>query len=182
MDQALHLASVRGTAKPERRAGAKCTRAQHVSVCLVTQSCPTRCDTMVCSPPGSSVHGDSPGKNTGVGFHALFQGIFLTHGSNPGLPRCRQIIYCLSHQGSQRKLEWVAYPFSRGSSRTMKQTGVSCIADSLPAELPGKPGAQHTWQLNQKSRLILLSDVSSVVGKNIRFCSKTVVLGLVVLN
>ena len=31
-----------------------------------------------CSPPGSSVHGDSPGKNTGVGFHALFQGIFPT--------------------------------------------------------------------------------------------------------
>ena len=35
-----------------------------------------------CSPPGSSVHGDSPGKNTGVGCHALLQGIFLTQGSN----------------------------------------------------------------------------------------------------
>ena len=44
---------------------------------LVAQSCPTLCDPMDCSPPGSSVHGDSPGKNTGVGCHFLFQGIFL---------------------------------------------------------------------------------------------------------
>ena len=41
---------------------------------------------------------DSPGKNTGVGCHALLQGIFLTQGSNLGLPRCRQILYSLSHQ------------------------------------------------------------------------------------
>ena len=54
--------------------------------CLVTQSCLTLCDPMNCSPPGSSVHGDSPGKNTGVGCHALLQGIFPTQGSNPGLP------------------------------------------------------------------------------------------------
>ena len=46
-----------------------------------------------CSPLGSSVHGDSPGQNTGVGFHALFQGVFPTQGSNPGLPYCRQILY-----------------------------------------------------------------------------------------
>ena len=41
---------------------------------------------------------DSPGKNTGVGCHALLQGIFLTQGSNPGLLTCRQIISHLSHQ------------------------------------------------------------------------------------
>ena len=40
---------------------------------------------MDCSPPGSSVHGDSPGKNTGVGCHTLLQGIFPTQGSNPRL-------------------------------------------------------------------------------------------------
>ena len=39
-------------------------------------------DTMDCSVPGSSVHGDSPGKNTGVGCHALLQGIFPTQGLN----------------------------------------------------------------------------------------------------
>ena len=38
---------------------------------------------MDCSPPGSSVHGDSPGKNTGMGCHALLQGMFPTKGSNP---------------------------------------------------------------------------------------------------
>ena len=37
---------------------------------------------MDCSPPGSSVHGDFPGRNTGVGFQALLQGIFLTQGLN----------------------------------------------------------------------------------------------------
>jgi len=41
---------------------------------------------MDCSPPGTSIHGNSPGKNTGVGSHALLQGIFLTQGSNPGFP------------------------------------------------------------------------------------------------
>ena len=44
---------------------------------LVTQSCPTLCDPMDCSLPGSSVHGIFSGKNTGVG------GLFLTQGSNP---------------------------------------------------------------------------------------------------
>ena len=51
-------------------------------------------------PPGSSAHGDSPGKNPGVCFYALLQGIFPTQGSNLGLPHSRQILYCLSHQGS----------------------------------------------------------------------------------
>ena len=41
---------------------------------------------------------DSPGKKTGVGCHALLQGIFPTWGLNPGLLHCRQILYCLSHQ------------------------------------------------------------------------------------
>ena len=149
-------------------------------LCLVALSCPTLCDLMDCSPPGSSVHGDSPGKNTGVGCHALLQGLFPTQGSNPGLPHCRWILYRLSHQGSPRRLEWGAYPFSRITSRPRNQSGFSCIAgrfftswatrearedwsglpipspgelpdpvidlgspalqaDSLPAELPGKP-------------------------------------------
>ena len=46
------------------------------------QSRPTLCNPVGWSPPGSSVHGDSPGKNTGVGCHFLLQGIFLTHKSN----------------------------------------------------------------------------------------------------
>ena len=46
---------------------------------------------------------DIPGKSTGVGCHLLLQGIFLTLGSNPGLPHCRQTLYCLSHQGSPNR-------------------------------------------------------------------------------
>ena len=60
---------------------------------------------------------DAPGQNTRVGCHALLQGIFPTRGSNPGLPHCRWILYCLRHEGTPRIQEWVAYPSSKGSSR-----------------------------------------------------------------
>ena len=59
---------------------------------------------LIATPSGSSVHGDSAGKNTGVGCHALLQGIFPTQGLNPGLPHCRQILYHLSHQKSPQEL------------------------------------------------------------------------------
>ena len=55
---------------------------------------------MECSPPDSSVHGDSPDKNSGVSCQALLQGIFLTQGSNPHLLHCRWILLLLSYQGS----------------------------------------------------------------------------------
>ena len=74
-------------------------------LCLVTQSCPTHCDPMNCSPPGSSAHGDSPGKNSGMGSHALLQGIFPTQGLSPSLQPFRWILYHLSHQGSPKKAE-----------------------------------------------------------------------------
>ena len=48
--------------------------------------------------------------------------------SNSGLPHCRQILYQLSHQGSPRTLEWVAYPFSSRSCWPRNQTRVSCVA------------------------------------------------------
>ena len=61
---------------------------------LVAQLCPTLCNPTDCSPPGSSVHGDSPSKNTGVGCHALLQGIFPTQRSNPHL----SCIFCIDWQ------------------------------------------------------------------------------------
>jgi len=69
-------------------------------LCLVAQSCLTLCNPMDCSLPDSSVHGDSPGKNTGVGCHFLLQGIFPTQESNRGLLHCSRILYQLSCQGS----------------------------------------------------------------------------------
>ena len=57
---------------------------------------------------------NSPGQNTGVGSLSLLQGIFPTQGSNPGPLPCKWILNQLSHQGSQRLLEWGACPFSSG--------------------------------------------------------------------
>ena len=74
-----------------------------------------------------------------MGSHSHLQGIFPTQGWNPGLPHCRQVLYQLSHQGSPRILEWVAYPFSSRSSWPGIEPGSPALqADSLPAELPIK--------------------------------------------
>ena len=69
-----------------------------------------------------------PGKNTGVGSRSFLQRIFPIQGSNPGLPNCRQILYCLSHLGSPRILEWVVCPLLRDSSWPRNQTRVPCTA------------------------------------------------------
>ncbi|XDC85817.1 hypothetical protein R6Z07F_016990 [Ovis aries] len=109
-------------------------------MCLVAQSCPTVCNPMNCSPPGSSLHEDSPGKNTEVGCYALLQGTFPTQGSNPGVPHCKEIIHCLSYQGSPRVLAWGAYHFSRDLPNPGIKLGSPALqVDSLPAELPEKP-------------------------------------------
>ena len=73
----------------------------------VAQSCLTLCDTIDYSP------WNSPGQNS----LSLLQGFFPAQGSNPSLMYYRPILYQLSHKGSPRMLEWVAYPISRGSSR-----------------------------------------------------------------
>ena len=57
----------------------------HTCICLAAQSCPALCNSMDCSPPGSSIHEILPGRNTGVGCHALLQGILPTQRSDPGL-------------------------------------------------------------------------------------------------
>ena len=63
-----------------------------IVLCLVGQTCSSLCNPMDHSPLGSSVHGVSPGKNTGVDCHALLEGIFPNQGQNPGLLHCRWII------------------------------------------------------------------------------------------
>ena len=54
-------------------------------------------------PHGLYCPWNSPGQNTEVGRLSLLQGIFPTQGLNPGLLRCRQIIYQLSHKGSPKQ-------------------------------------------------------------------------------
>ena len=79
-------------------------------------------------PHGLCSPWNSLGQNIGVGSLSLLQGIFPTQGSNPGPLHRRHTLYHLSRKGSPRILEWVAYPFSRGSSWPRNQTGVSCIS------------------------------------------------------
>ena len=67
---------------------------------------------------------NSPGQNTSVGSLSFFQGILpIMQGSNPGVPHCRLILNQLSHKGSPRIPEWVAYPFSSRSSQPRNQLG-----------------------------------------------------------
>ena len=88
-----------------------------------------------------------------VGSRSLLQGIFPIQGLNPGLSHCWRVLYQLSHQGSPRILEWVAYPFSSGSSRPRNRTQVSRIAGrSLMSELQGSPSSSP-----HSSKLILVS-------------------------
>jgi len=69
-----------------------------------------------------------PGRNTGMGCHALLQGIVPTQGLSSALPHCRWILYHLNQQGSPRILAWATYPFSRGTSSARNWTGVSWVA------------------------------------------------------
>ena len=87
--------------KPRGKQGDLTQQCHELLLCLDTQLCLTLCNPVDCNPPGTSVRGDSPGRNTGVGCHALLQGIFPTQGLNPGVPRCRWILYHLSHQGNE---------------------------------------------------------------------------------
>ena len=68
---------------------------------LVAQLCPTLCDLMDCSPPGSSsVHGILQARILEWVAISFSRGIFSTEGLNLGLLHCRQILYYLSHQRS----------------------------------------------------------------------------------
>ena len=78
-----------------------CPLVMHINnvffMCMLSHSvCLTLCNTMDYGPSGTSVSGDSPGKNTGVGRHFFLQGIFPTQGLNLGLLHFRQILYQLN--------------------------------------------------------------------------------------
>ena len=108
-------------------------------LCLVTQSCLT-----LQSPGLLPARLLSPWaffrQKYWSGLPCLLQGIFPTQGSNLSLPYCRWILYHLTHQGSPRILEWVAYPFSRGTFQSRNQPrSLVFQVDSLPAEVPRKP-------------------------------------------
>ena len=128
---------------------------------LSAQSCLTLCNLMDCSLPDSSVHGDSPGKNTRVGCHDLLQGIFPTQGLNPGLLHCRHILYCLNTREAQEY--WSGQPVP--SPGELLDLGIepgspALQVDSLPAKLPRKPAYVILDKKIDKSNYIELSDYS----------------------
>ena len=94
---------------------------------------------------------NSPGQNKGVSSHSLLQGIFPILGSKPGVPHCRWILYHLSHQGSLRILEWVAYPFSRGYPPPRNWTMVSCIAGGFTSSAVRFFIGSYKWMFHYKS-------------------------------
>ena len=97
-------------------------------LCLVALSCPTLCDPLDCSLQAPLSMGVLQARILEWVAVPSLQGIFPTQELNPGPARCRQILYCPSHQGSPRILEQGACPFSKGSSWPMNRTRVSCIA------------------------------------------------------
>ena len=102
--------------------------------CLVTQSCPTLCNPMDCSLPGSSVHGDSPGKNAGVGCHALLKRIFPIQGSNPGL----------------HSRGWGVGSRAKAGSSTASAPPMQCLEFNHPPSGP-KPQKSTLEKLGKKS-------------------------------
>ena len=115
--------------KPKPKNNLACCLKTHISfLCVWSES---ECHSVLSNslqPRGLYSPWNSPGQSTGVGCLSLLRGIFPTQGLNPGLLHCRQILYQLSHMGSQGILKWVAYPFSSGSSQPRNRTRVSCIA------------------------------------------------------
>ena len=100
------------------------------------------------SPPGSSVHGDSPGKHTGVRCHALIQGIFPTQGSNPGLPHCRRILYRLSHQSADAaETVSVAAVAPRATVTAPSFLPSISLRDFLLAERNETPAGKGAWEM-----------------------------------
>ena len=85
----------------------------------------------------------SLGQNTGVGSLSLLLGIFPTQGSNPGISHYRWILYQLSHKGSPRILECIAYPFSRGSSQSRNWTKVSRITGGFFTSWATREAQEH---------------------------------------
>ena len=75
-------------------------------------------------------------------------GIFPTQGSNQGLLHCMWILYQPSHKGSPRTLEWVSYPFSRGSSRPRDRTQV-VVPSHISLSLVG---CRHVFAANERGR------------------------------
>ena len=122
-------------------------------VCVAPQSCPALCDPMTIAHKAPLSMGmDSPGKNTGVGCHALLQGIFPTQGWNPGLPHCRWIFCSLSHQGS---------PYTFFQSLIIFSRNVRETASSTQSQTPFKTKHLSLFRLSRQRSRIAVSYIDT---------------------
>ena len=117
-------------------------------LCLVTYLYSTLCDPMDCSLPGSFVHRDYPGKYTGMGCHALLQGIFPTQGSNPGLLHYRRILHCLIQQG--KDLYYIFYKAQQDHQElSMHPNAVHCSIIYNRQDMQTTEMSINRWTDNQ---------------------------------
>ena len=121
-------------------------------LCLVAQLCPILCDPIVYSLPDPSVPRDSPGKNTGVGCHALLQEIFPTQGLNPRLPHCRHILYHLSHQGNP--------------ASSVQFSSVQLLSHVQLSATPWTAARQASLSITNSQSLLKLMSIESVMPSN----------------
>ena len=124
----------------------------HCGCANLLQSCPTLCDPVDCSPPGSSVHGILQSKNTGVGCHALLQEIFQTQGKNP----------CLLHLLYWQAGSWFTvmaysqFPSSSPSPESPASPGSGCSMPELE---------KFQCQVTIKSEITKSRKVSSLLNQ-----------------
>ena len=128
----------------------------------VILSCPTL------RPHGLYSPWNSLGHHTGVGSLSLLQGIFPTNRSNPGLPHYRWILYQLSHKGSPRILEWVAYHFSNRSSWPRNWTGVSYITGRFFTSWALRDALEVNWKGEKAQQVGASWTVKREVGGGIK--------------
>ena len=138
-------------------------------LCLVAQLCPTVCDPMDCNPPGSSVHENSPGKNTRVDCYALLQGILLTQRLNPHLLyllHCRWILYQLSYQGSAshrlpgtKLLLHLRILATAPAVRNRALPGSWCFEGEIGMQGFWQRGGERNWRQRRKCRTGLAAEL-----------------------
>ena len=88
---------------------------------------------------------NSPGQNTGVGSLSLLQGIFPTHGLNPGLSHCRWILYHMSHKGSPKAIgseQTMKHPQEKTKAESTKPT---CMQERSKIETMRQKGKPFVW-------------------------------------
>ena len=174
MDREAWRASIHGVAKSGTRLS--WTELKGISIythflsliilcILFAQSCPTLCDPMSCSPPGSYVHGDFPGKNTGASCHSLLQRVIPTQGLNPGLPhwqvdswpseppgkyyfvcklkKCRRKYWSIPNLNTMLRIEFESFNglFTEFLSSLFSLVPQSCptVCNPMDCSIPGLP-------------------------------------------